>query len=90
LGYPKVDITIKSQNIMHVPGGRVAILARVDQEDLPADARQTTKGSKAGGTTAHNDGIEVSGGSARYRRSISSHGKRAQCESSETAHDDAK
>jgi transcriptional regulator with XRE-family HTH domain len=46
---------------VHVGGGRVAGLARIDDEDRPAGPGQLQRGGEPGGSTAHDDDIELPG-----------------------------
>lgn len=62
-----------------MPCWRIAILARVNQENLSAHTSKTAQGSQPSRAAANNDGIEIRGRGSISTRQGSSASNRSEC-----------
>lgn len=52
-------LTVKSENIMHVPRRGVTVYTGVDEEDLSAHTSKSTQSSEASRASAYDDGVKI-------------------------------
>lgn len=50
-------LAVHPDHVVHVPGGGVAVLARVDQQHVPPHARQPAEGTQPRRAAADYDGV---------------------------------